>query len=305
MCYIDAMMLKALALFVVFAVALGPVQGWAQTAAHPAPVHPAPLKPAAVQTSVAPAPTVQSKPDCNGGPCEDQQPRTIYVPAPPAPVVWSWHDRIRWAAYLLLAIVGYAGIMLALSTLKKIERQTTAAETAANAAAETAHAALLFAQANASAERPWILVTAEPTHGDENSFDMTKTTRRRSPATITVALDKVLFAVDETRLPKAPDFKSAESPARFVPIILLPGESATLKRITREDIRSVCGSDQAFARIETWQEKLFVCGKVAYNNLIAPAGKQAHETRWCCWYIHGKQRSALVPAGPAEYNAHT
>jgi hypothetical protein len=57
------------------------------------------------------------------------------------------HDRIAWAANLVLVLVGYVGIMLAISTLKKIERQTKYAEAAAEAAAECARAALLQAQA--------------------------------------------------------------------------------------------------------------------------------------------------------------
>jgi hypothetical protein len=39
--------------------------------------------------------------------------------------------------------------------------------------------------------------------------------------------------------------------------------------------------------------------------LIAPADSQEHETNWCCWYIHGRQTSGLVIAGPPEYNSHT
>jgi hypothetical protein len=202
--------------------------------------------------------------------------------------------------------------MMAISTLKKIERHTAAAEATASAAeaavtaaTETAQAALLHAQALLNAERPWILVTAEPSRGVESSFDITATNRGRSPATITSALDQVLFAVDEAHLPSVTEFKPVESGARFVPVILLPGEAATLKTFRREDVKGLCGSDERFAGIESWNERLFLCGKVAYTDLIAPAGKQAHETNWCSWYIHGKQRSALVPAGPAELNAHT
>jgi hypothetical protein len=33
--------------------------------------------------------------------------------------------------------------------------------------------------------------------------------------------------------------------------------------------------------------------------------KFTHETFWCCRYIHGEKSSALVMAGPPEYNKHT
>lgn len=310
MCYIDAMIVKGLAIFAML-VTMTPVLLGAQAnspaappAAHPAtqPKSTLPQHPATVPRSALPAP---ARPDLNGAPSEDQQPHVIVTLPAPAPTVWPVHDRILWGAYLVLAILGYVGIMLAVSTLKKIERHTSAAEAAATAATNTAQAALLHAQTIVNAERPWVLITAEPTRGVESSFDITATNRGRSPATITSAVDKVIFAADEARLSGLPQLKPAESGARFVPVILLPGESATLKTFSREDVKGICETDERFANVESWKEKLFLCGKVAYQDLIAPADKQAHETNWCCWYIHGKQRSALVPAGPAEYNAHT
>jgi len=244
-------------------------------------------------------------------------------PAPP-PLVWTWHDRILWGAYILLALVGYAGLMIGVSTLKKIERRAAEAEEARSsepvavpvaapviapvvdtAAADMARAALLHAQSMVNAERPWILVTAEPTPGAESSFEITATNRGKTPATITAASDQSLFAADEANLEPQAEFTPVQTKSRFVPIILLPGESATLKSFSREDAKALSGSDEKLARLESWEERLFLRGKVAYNDLITPAGKEAHETNWCLWYIHGKQRSALVPAGPAEYNAHT
>ena len=273
------------------------------------------------QASNHPDTTAQSqvKPDCNGVPCEEQQPHIMVTLPAPVPAPWTLHDRIGWAAYVVLAFLGYVGIMLAVSTLKKIERHTAAIEAsvaaveatanavaaAAKAAAKTAQAALLHYEAILNAERPWVLVTAEPTLGVESSFDITASNRGKSPATITSALDQVLFAADEAHLPGLPDFKEVQSGKRFVPIVLLPGESATLKTFSREDARGFCETEERFKSIENWAERLFLCGKVAYDDLIAPEGKQAHETHWCCWYIHGRQKSALVPAGAAEYHSHT
>jgi hypothetical protein len=297
--YIDAMMLKGLAVFAVF-LAVSPVLLFAQTNSQP--------NAAATQRQ----PQTKQPPDCNGAPCEDQQPHLIVTLPAPAPVQWPLHDRILWGALLAMVFIAYAGVMLAVSTLKKIERHTGATEAsvvsltaAATAANETAQASLLHAQSMLKAERPWVLVTAEATRGVENSFDITATNRGRSPATITSALDQVVFASDEPHLPAVPAFKLTDSKSRFVPLILLPGESATLKSFTREQVKEFCGSDERFAAVENWSERLFLCGKIVYKDLVAPAGKELHETNWCCWYIHGKQRSALVPAGPAEYNAHT
>ena len=297
--YIDAMMLKGLAIFAVL-LATSPVPLFAQANSQP--------NAAATQRQ----PQTKQLPDCNGAPCQEQQPHLIVTLPAPAPVQWLLHDRILWGALLALVFIAYAGVMLAVSTLKKIERHTGATEAsvasataAATAANETAQVALLHAQSMLKAERPWVLVTAEATRGVENSFDITATNRGRSPASITSALDQVFFASDEAHLPAGPSFKLIDSKVRFVPLILLPGESATLKSFNREEVKEFCGTDERFAAVENWSERMFLCGKIEYKDLVAPAGKEVHETYWCCWYIHGKQRSALVPAGPAEYNAHT
>jgi hypothetical protein len=294
--YIDAMMLKGLAVFAVF-LALSPVLLFAQANSQPS------------ATTTQRQPQTKQLPDCNGAPCEEQQQPHLIVTLPaPAPVQWPLHDRILWGALLALVFIAYAGVMLAVSTLKKIERYTAATEASvasATAANETAQVALLHAQSMLRAERPWVLVTAEAARGVENSFDITATNRGRSPATITSALDQVVFSSDEAHLPTVPSFKLTDSKSRFVPLILPPGESATLKSFTREQVKEFCGSDERFAAVENWSERLFLCGKIVYKDLVAPAGKEVHETNWCYWYIHGKQRSALVSAGPAEYNAHT
>jgi hypothetical protein len=122
-------------------------------------------KPSAAPGSYTASYKAQTQPpaDCNGGPCEEQQPHIVVTLPAPAPEKWPIHDRISWAAYLVLAILGYVGIMLALSTLKKIERQTAAAETAAKASAESAQIALLHARSLIAAERPWIMISVEPT----------------------------------------------------------------------------------------------------------------------------------------------
>ena len=286
-----------------------------------------PLAPATAHTGAAPqaqspypsSPQGQAKPDCNGVPCEAQQPHVIVAVSPPPPTPWLLHDKILWGAELVLAILGYAGIMLALRTLKKIERHTEAfedslavveataktASTTATASEEAALAALLHAQAIVHAERPWVLVTAEPTRGVESSFEITATNRGRSPARVTGAQDQVLIAKDEEDLPEIAEYMQVATTARFVPIILLPGESATLKSFRREDARGFCDSDEMFESIESWTQKMFLVGRVSYSDLLSPAPSEAHETNWCCWYIHGKQRSALVPAGPAAYSSHT
>lgn len=303
MWYICAMIVKGLVIIpALLAMTLAPLPGCAQT---PGANHPSPAlstsSSAAVQSTASPT----ARPDCLAVPC-DYQPQHITVANPPVlPVQWLLRDRITWAANLVLVLLGYAGIMLAVSTLKKIERQTRYAETAADAAAASAQAALLHAQSIVNAERPWLLVAVEPSLGIENRFEVIVINRGRTPAQIEATSVQVTIAADEEHLPGSPSYQDEKPGAPRVPIILLPGESAPLKSFSREDVKGVCSSEDQFKRIESWEEKIFIYGKVIYKDLIAPAGQQTHETTWCCWYIHGRQKSGLVISGPPAYSLHT
>jgi len=212
---------------------------------------------------------------------------------------------MTWAANLVLVILGYIGIMMAVSLLKKIDRQTRYAETAAEAAAASSHAALMTAQAILNAERSWILVSVEPSPSAENSFTIMATNRGRTPAKIIETMERTRIAIDEEHLPSTPEYTDEKRGAPYTPIILLPGESTAIKPFCRDDVRGLCDSEERIRRIETWEEKIFLYGKVLYRDLTSPIDSQAHETNWCCWYIHGRQNSGLVIAGPPEYNTHT
>ncbi len=224
---------------------------------------------------------------------------------PPAPTLWPMHDRVLWGAYLLLAILGYVGVMLALSTLKKIERLARVAESASTAAKESAHAALLNAQVMIDSERPWVTVSVEPSRIGENNFNVLATNRGRSPASITETLETVQVAVEEQFLAIVPEYKNENKAGPPAPIILLPGESVRIRTFGRDDLKGVCKSEETLKRVQSWEEKLFLCGKIVYRDLVAPLDHQLHETTWCCWYIHGRQKSGLVMAGPPRYNIHT
>jgi hypothetical protein len=213
-------------------------------------------------------------------------------------------ERIGWAANLILVLIAYVGIMLALSTLRKIERQARYGEAAAHAAAESAKAALLLAQAQERAERPWIVIAPEPVPGIHDSFTVVATNRGRSPARIISLIDEVTIVHDESHLPPAPAFKN-EPHAPRVLTILLPGESTGIKSFHRDDVKSVCETTEDLHRVEEWETKIYLYGVITYADLRAPSEEPARETSWCCWYIHGRQKSGMVMAGPPEYNRHT
>jgi hypothetical protein len=253
------------------------------------------------QQTVSPAPNIGSE----GGGHDYTPPHITVANPPPTPLTWALHEKITWAATVVLAIMGYVGILLALSLLKKIDRQTGYAEAAAEAAAASAQAALLNAQALIQSERPWILITVEPSRNAENSFTVMATNRGRTPARIIATSGGARIAVDEQHLPSNPEYKNENPDAMLTPIILLPGESTAIKPFCRDDVRGLCDSEERYRRIETWEEKVFLYGKVTYRDLITPAENQVHETNWCCWYIHGRQNSGLVIAGLPGYNSHT
>lgn len=292
--------------------ALAPVACAAQAGHQAAPTHQ--IAPSGTPVAAAPAPAHGSTaapvtvnpstpPNCEGGAC-DVMPSHITIATPaPAPAPWPLQDRIAWAASLILTIMAYVGIMLAVSALRKIERQTRYAETTAQAAADSAKAALLFAENQAKAERSWILISTKPTPGVINGFSVVATNRGHSPARIVSLTEDLIIVPDEAQLPLAPVFKTEPSPP-LAPILLLPGESASIKTFQRDEVNSVCESPEQVLRVEDWKEKIYLYGKVAYTELVG-SGDDVHETGWCCWYIHGRQKSGMIMSGPLDYNRHT
>ena len=229
---------------------------------------------------------------------------TVATPAQPRSP-WPLQDRIAWIANLTLAFVGYVGIILAVSTLRKIERQTKCVEAVAAAAADIAEAALLHAQAIVRSERPWVMITVEPSPAMENSSTVVATNRGKTPARIVAIADRVVSAIDEADLPQVPEYPVEEPDVSPAPIILLPGESTAIRVFSREDVKQFCGTGEQLKRVEDWEEKIFVHGRVMYKDLIAPAEQETHETSWCCWYIYGQKKSGLVTIGLPAFNVQT
>jgi hypothetical protein len=231
-------------------------------------------------------------------------PQQIVVTGPPSATSWTWHDQALWGAELILVVLGYAAVLLALRTLKYIQRQIDFGVAAAQAALQCANAALESSQAIVDSGRPWIVISVEPFLTMENGFKVMATNRGRTPARIIAKADCAMIAPDETKLPAVPDYTAGKSSTPFEPIILLPGESAGIRPFRRADVRPLCQSDEQLKRVERWEEKVFVYGAVTYRDLISPLDQPNHETHWCCWYVYG-DKDALVISGPPEYNKHS
>ena len=228
---------------------------------------------------------------------------TIATPAP-APAPWPIQDRISWIANLVLVALGYGGVLLALSLLKKIERHTHNGEVAVSAAAESAHAALLHAQAMQRTERPWIMMSIRPSQSIEDGFAVVATNRGRGPALIVSTVDEAMIAIDERHLPPTPMYTKEPSPPAET-VILLSGDSMDIATFSRGDVKKICETDEQLKRVENWEERIYLYGNVAYRDLSAPDEAPPHESAWCFWYIHGLRKSAMVTASPLAYHRHT
>ena len=242
--------------------------------------------------------------DCVGENCNFTPSHITVATPPPVPVQWRWQDRIAWGANLVLVVLGYIGVAMGLSLLRKIERQTRFVEEAMQAVAESSRASLMQVEAQLRAERPWMVVSATPANDEDNGFFVIATNRGRGPARVISTVEEFVCTPDEKQLPASPTYKS-EPVAPADPILLLPGESVDLLPFSRTDAQQVCGSDEAMKRVEEWQEKIYLYGKIRYRDLGAPENAPELETQWCFWYIHGRQKSGMVVAGPAPYNRHT
>ncbi len=326
LCYICAMILKNLALAAALLLgAFATAMATAQTAKPNSAAHPTTTpsttngpaaQPAAGPATPAGSPTALpgSGPDgtspvptseCQGSGCDAPTTPHITIATPaPAAAPWPVQERISWVANLILVLIVYFGVMLGYSALRKIERQAHVVEVAAQAATDSAKAALMLAQAQERAERPWIMVTAEPDPGIRDCFSVMATNRGHSPTKIVTLVDSIATANDESQLPGEPVFH-AEPRAPRDPIFLLPGESRKIKSFRRDDVQTLCSNPEDMRRVEDWEVKIFLYGTVAYADLRVPEEDQPHETSWCCWYIHGRQNSGMVMAGPLEYNRHT
>ena len=302
-CYSAVIMFRRLAVLIALSVFLqaGPAIA-AQDATDAAAPHAKQSTPA---TSSAAGAEGQQSPAAADQTQTASQPQIIVNPTPPAPEEWGWRQQVTWGASIVLAVLGYVGIMLALRTLRSIDKHLVAGSSTTQAAMDSANAALALAQAIASSERPWIVVTVEPFLTMENSFKVMASNRGRSPARIVSAVDKVAIVEDEKSLPETPEFERIEAGEEPEPIVLLPGEATGIWALNRSDLGSICGNPEVLKRVERWQETLFLCGRIQYMELTAIGEKAMHETYWCCRYIHGEKSSALVMAGSPAYNKHT
>jgi hypothetical protein len=207
-------------------------------------------------------------------------------------------DKAAVLADYLLVIVGIAGISAALRTLRKLERQTKAAE-------DAAQSALLNAQALINSERPWLMVTVEEFVAHVGGFQVYVTNKGRTPAMIAGAYMGCAAAKVVSALPaEAPYGPGTTVQDR----IILPDEKLMLTWFSGVSLQKMIG--EGFPKAP-WEGQTFVFGKVVYRDLLSPPTAPSHETRWIGLYQlptgeSGDLIFSIQGIGiPAEYDSYT
>lgn len=239
----------------------------------------------------------------SGSASDYPEPHVEHANPPPAPS-WTILDRVSWGANLVLAIVGYAGVLIALRLLSKIERQVRSCVMLAQSATEASKAVLLNAQTRSKENRPWLMMNIEPSLEQENTFKIAVLNRGKSPARIVASAGRVAIAAGEKHLPQKPEYRAESLTQLKETIILLPGESSPIQRFGRDDLMRLCKSEDVLHRIEIWQEHIYLYGRIVYEGIPGSTDSQ-YITDWCCKYVHGDPVCNLVPAGSNEYRHHT
>jgi len=208
-----------------------------------------------------------------------------------------------------LFLAGIAGIIVAVCTLKNIQKQTNATEKAAGAAKDNADIALLNTQVVLNSERPWLVVTAERNGSTgEVYFHFRVTNKGRTPAQLVSGTVDYTFATRPDQLPIPPPYETAfyAPPNRF----LVQDDWFNIRRTQSEANIGVSPlgllkSRRAQTDKAQPGEFLIVFGQIIYDDVLGkgrPDYKQ-HRTRWCfAFFEHGQ---TFETVGPEEYNEYT
>lgn len=177
-------------------------------------------------------------------------------------------DKSAVVSNYLLVIVGFGGILTALCTLKKIERQIKVAE------ADTA--------AMARAERPWIVIDVESPA--PNQFNFIATNTGRIPADVKSIWTTSIATKRGEKLEIPVDEKTGESHMNTPPCLIPPAASQIVFRcnIDEMDKRGVFGRNQTFSLGFT---DLRFYGRIIYSDILQPESAVPHETKWLYWQV--------------------
>ena len=262
----------------------------------------------AVTCTCFPAPRKASDPKTNSGQnktqdAESQQPAPI--PAPTIPQAGhgptfndyaqkesskdEWDKATVFANYLLV-IIGTGGIVAAVCTLRKIERQVRVAE------ADT--------QAMIRAERAWIVVSVETTVPGEFRFWATNT--GKTPAKVASIWSCNITVGQGAELIIPSDDKTNESLLSSPPCLLPPTAKQIVWQCKTEDFQKISGGgDREKSLFSRGFVSAYIYGRIRYFNVLDTAAAMPHETRWLYWLVPGKDATPFPDPHHQKHNDYT
>jgi len=180
----------------------------------------------------------------------------------------DFYDKAAVWINLGLCIIGFFGIVIAVSTLKKIERQIRVAE------ADT--------QAMVRAERPWIVIDVESP--SPNQFNFIATNTGRTPADVKSIWANAIITKRGDTLEIPPEEKTSDSLLSNPPCLIPPTAGQVVFRcnIDQMEKAGVFGRNMTFA--QGFVELRFY-GRIIYSDVLQPESAIPHETKWLYWQV--------------------
>ncbi len=215
---------------------------------------------------------------------------------------YQWHELYAPANipnWFLAVLAGWAGLM-ALKTLRTIERQTTATEDAAKAA-------LLSAQAVINAERAWMIVTVEEFKPKEIvgelCFLIGAINRGKTPSKVLNQCHSILF-VDSPDNLSWPAHYEQQTASRMGDFIVASDSFPIGKTVRPRSLRLDAEKEGKLKPTDRW---VIIYGQIVYEDVFASGEdltRSPHETTWCYGFEYGKS-GGFTRVGPSGYNRHT
>jgi hypothetical protein len=201
------------------------------------------------------------------------------------------YDRAALWVNVALAVAGIFGIVIAICTLIKIERQTKAAE--------------LNMKAMVNAERAWIVVSVEAFVPGE--FRFWATNEGKTPANVVSIWSCNIPLKRGDKLATPPDDQTDESLLQSPPCLIPPGAKTVVWQCTAGGFHKQFGGNPAngqslFAR---GLLSAYMFGRIRYFDVLDENAKVAHETRWLYWLMPFENAVPFPDPMHREHNNYT
>jgi hypothetical protein len=224
------------------------------------------------------------------------------------PIKRDWVDYVGLGISVILVGITFFGVLAAWRGLPELIRQTAATKNAANAAKESAEAALKQANIMASAERAWVVETVvflntiprrgASWHGGVMTANLSLKNIGRQPAVLRFVQDRFHTAA---RLPKEPQYhRTGGVPDGF---LLTPGE----ERHWRCALEEGSLEDEQIDHIETGSTlSLYIYGRITYTSMgITGTNQFCYKWENLMGFALEGDKPGFRKDGPSGYNSHT